>query len=131
MIIEKKCAKIVKKRREVCDVQDQYNEEARVDREEPQGEDGYAYKTVIKNKQNRRTWSVVSIVLAVLSILLLYFPIVSLILGALSVGAGAVSRINLGYFDKLTLAGIIIGIFGIVFSIAGLIFGGIIAGALF
>lgn len=112
-------------------MKDQYNEEARVEREEPQGEDEYAYKTVIKNKQNRRTWSVASLALAVLSILLLYFPIVSLIIGALSVGAGALSRKNLGYFDKLTLAGIIVGIFGIVFSVAGLIFGGIIAGALF
>ena len=111
-------------------MQNQYNEEHRVDGDAPQNEEEYAYKTVIKNKQNRRTWSVVSLALAVLSVLLLYFPIVSLIFGAVSVGAGAMSRKNLGYFDKLTLAGIIIGIFGIVFSLAWLIFGSIIAGAL-
>ena len=108
-------------------MQDQYNEQARVEAEDTQDENKYAYKTVIKNKQNRRTWSVASLALAVLSVLLLSFPVFGLIFGVLSVGAGIMSRRNLGYFDKLTLAGVIIGIFGIVFSLAGLFFGSILA----
>lgn len=109
---------------------DQYNEEAKVNNESEKSESEYVYKSVIKNKENRRTWSVVSLVLAVLSVLSLLLPPLSLILGILSVGAGAFSKKNLGYFDKISIAGIIIGIFGCVFAVAGMLFGSILAGLL-
>ena len=51
---------------------------------------------------------------------------IALVLALASVVCGIISRKNLGYFDKLSLAGIIIGIFGIVFSVVGLFFGDII-----
>ena len=105
-----------------------FNEKAKVNNESSESEGEFVYKTVIKNKQNRRTWSVVSLALAVISVLSLYVSWLSLIFGILSVGAGAISRKNLGYFDKLSLTGIIIGIFGVVFSLAGLIFGSILSG---
>ena len=108
----------------------QYNEEAKVDNEAPKTESDYVYKTVIKNKQNRRTWSVVSLGLAVVSVLSFSLSWFSLIFGVLSVGAAIVSRKNLGYFDKLSLAGIIVGIFGVVFSVAGIIFESILSGIL-
>lgn len=108
----------------------QYNEEAKVNNDSAESEGEYVYKSVIKNKENRRTWSVISLALAVLSVLSLFVSWLSLAFGLLSVGAGVISRKNLGYFDKISLAGIIIGIFGCVFALAGIIFGGVISALL-
>ena len=108
----------------------QYNEETKVENGSGDSEGEYVYKTVIKSKENRRTLSVASLGLSILSILTVMVSWLSLIFGLLSVGAGIISRKNLGYFDKLTLAGIIIGIFGFVFSIVGIIFGGFISAIL-
>lgn len=105
----------------------QYNEEAKVNNDSTESEGKYVYKSVIKNKENRRTWSVASLVLAVLSVLSLFVSWLGLTLGLLSACAGVVSRKNLGYFDKLSLAGIIIGIFSCVFAVAGIIFGELIS----
>ena len=86
-------------------------------------EQEYAYKNVIKDKQHRRTWSVAALVLSVLSVLLTYFSWVGLVLALGAGGCAAMSRKNLGYFDKISLAGIIIAIFGAMFALTGLIFG--------
>ncbi|MBQ8303262.1 MAG: hypothetical protein IJX97_06975 [Clostridia bacterium] len=103
------------------------NNEPNVEKEEST----YAYKNVInKEKQNRRTWSVFSLLFAIASVFTFIFSWVSLVLGFISVGCGVVSRKNLGYFDGISVAGIIIGIFGIVFALAGLIFGNIISSIL-
>ena len=103
---------------------EQFNDESKVNEKATEGE--YAYKTVLKTKQNRRTWSVASLSLAVLSLAFLYFSWVGLIFGVLAVGAAILSRLNLGYFDKISLAGIIVGIFGLVFSVAGILFASLI-----
>lgn len=108
-----------------------YNEESKVNTGDNTSEGEYAYKKVIvKNKEKKRTWSVASLVLALISFALMYFGWVSLTLAVISVGCGLISRKNLGYFDKISLAGIIIGIFALVFSGAGLIFADVIAKAL-
>jgi hypothetical protein len=88
-----------------------------------ENEQGYVYKNVIKDKQHRRTWSVVSLTLAILSVVLTYFSWVGIVLALASGGAAALSRRNLGYFDKLSLASIFIAIFGLMFAITGLVFG--------
>ena len=98
----------------------EFNEEQINNAEDSSGGDEYAYKKVIKDKQQRRTWSVGSIILAVLSLVFLFLPWVSLVLGVGSAAAAAVSRKNLGYFDKISLAALIIAIFGIVFAISGI-----------
>jgi predicted exporter len=100
-----------------------FKEEAKISGEENGGESEYVYKNVIKNKEQRRTWSVISLGLAILSIFLSYFSWVGLVLGLASIGAGIISRKNLGYFDKLSLVGLIVAIFGVVFSITGIAFG--------
>ena len=103
----------------------EFDKEANTTGEENGGEQNYAFKNVLKKNPNKRTWSVVSIVLAGLSILLLpipILPIASIILAVLAIGASVLSRVNLGYFDKLSLAGLIVSIFGSVFSLAGIIF---------
>ena len=105
----------------------EFNEEQINNAEDSSGGDEYAYKKVIKDKQQRRTWSVGSIILAVLSLVFLFLPWVSLVLGVGSAAAAAVSRKNLGYFDKISLAAMIIAIFGIVFAISGIIFADLLA----
>ena len=94
--------------------------------ENTENEQGYAYKNVIKDKQHRRTWSLVSLELAILSVLLTYFSWVGIVLALASGGAAAISRKNLGYFDKLSLTSIFIAIFGFMFAITGLAFGDLI-----
>ncbi len=108
----------------------EFDENEKKNSEAPEGEEGYVYKKVIKDKQYRRTWSVASVILAVLSVLLTYFSYVGIVLGLLSVGCAAISRKNLGYFDKISLAGMIIAIFGVVFSLAGIALSGILSGVI-
>ena len=100
----------------------QFNEETKVNNEPGNTESEFTYKAVINKKENRRTLSIISLAFAVLSILLLFIPWLSLIFSLVAVGTGAFSRRNLGYFDGFTLAGLIVGIFGFVFSISGMIF---------
>jgi hypothetical protein len=115
------CGRIEKKQRRRI-MQTQFDEHS-TDHTEEQSGNEYAYKTVIKkDMKNRRTVSVISLIIAVLSLLLFLFSWVSLILGLASVGGAAFSRKNLGYFDKLSIAAIIVGIFGVVFAISGIIF---------
>ena len=106
----------------------EFNEEQINNADTTDGGNEYAYKNVIKDKQQRRTWSVGSIMLAVLSLVFLFWPWVSLVLGIGSAGAAAVSRKNLGYFDKISLAAMIIAIFGVVFALSGIIFADLLAG---
>jgi hypothetical protein len=44
-------------------------------------------------------------------------------LSALSIVFALISRKNIGYYDGLSLAGLIVGIFGIVFGVASIILG--------
>ncbi len=108
----------------------EYDEQTTVHSETENSEQQYAYKNVIKDKHHRRTWSVVSLALSVLSVLLTYFSWVSLVLAVASVVCAVVSRKNLGYFDKISLASIIVAIFGVMFAVTGLLFGDIIFGFL-
>ena len=114
---------MVKTKKGRLDMSTEFNEEAKISAEENGGESGYVYKKVIKNKEQRRTWSVGALALAILSLSLSFFPWVGLVLGLASAGAGLISRRNLGYFDKLSLVALIIAIFGVVFSITGIAFG--------
>lgn len=101
----------------------EFNEESKTQGEELGTDSEYVYKKVINNKEQRRTWSVVSILLAVLSVVLCYFSWAGLILGLASVGAAVIFRIKLGYFDKLSLVALILAIFGVVFAAVGIAFG--------
>ena len=108
----------------------EFNEEVQDTNESVEAEQKYAFKNVIKKNPNKRTWSVVSIVLACLSLVSVILPPISIILGILAIGAAILSRVNLGYFDKLSLAGLIISIFGVVFSTCGIIFFSVFASQL-
>lgn len=107
-------------------MQNEYNEEVKSNDEASEEVSEYTYKNVMKTKQNRRTWSVISIALAVLAVAFLWVCPVSLGMAIASIVCALISRKNLGYFDKLSLAGLFVGIFGIVFSVVGMAFGDII-----
>lgn len=102
----------------------EFDEKSKDSSEASEGEENYAFKKVIenKNKENRRTWSLASLVLSILSILLVYFSWPGIVCGVLAIGCAVVSRKNIGYFDKLSLVGMLIGIFGVVFSVGAIIF---------
>ena len=85
-------------------------------------ENKFVYKNVIKNKQNSRLYSVISVVFSGLSVLFCFFPWLGLIFGCLGILFAIISRKNIGYFDKISIAGIIIGIFGAVFAFMGIMF---------
>jgi len=106
----------------------QYNEETKVNNKSSESEGEYVYKTVIKNKENRRTWSVISLALGILSVLTLFLSWLSLVFGLLGLGAGLISRKNLGYFDKFSVSGIIISIFGTVFAVFVVVFKNLFSG---
>ena len=65
----------------------------------------------------KRGWSVAALVLSIVSIVCCCLPVVSIVLGALSILFAIISRINLGYFDGLSVAGLVVGIFGLVMGI--------------
>ncbi len=72
-------------------------------------------------RSRTRIWSVISIVSAILSVLLCHFYYAGMILSAVSVGSAVVSRRTLGFFDRISIFGIMIGIMGLVFSVFMLI----------
>lgn len=85
----------------------------------------YAYTVLMKPKT--RVWSVLSVVLAALSILCCCFDFAGIIFGVIAIVLAVVSRKVLGYFDTTAIVAIIIAIFGIVLSVALLIVGVVIA----
>ena len=112
-------------------MQSEFNEEVKTQDEEKPAEEGFVYKAVMKGEGNKRTFSIISLVLSVLSVLLFIFPWVAIVFGIAGVVFSLLSRYNLGYFDGFSLAGLIVGIFGIVFGIAGIAFGSMIASVFF
>lgn len=87
----------------------------------------YAYKNVITKNGNTRLFSVISVAFAALSVILSFVPWVGFIFGLVSVGFSLISRKQLGYFEGLALVGLIVGIFGFVFSFAGIILSAVFA----
>ena len=74
----------------------------------------YIYKKVMLDKQHSRAWSIASLTIGIVSLLLFRFIGVGIALGILAIVFALLSRRNIGYFDGLSLAGLIIGIFGVV-----------------
>lgn len=85
-------------------------------------ENEFVYKAVMDGKRKSRAWSVASVVVSVVSLICCCAHWVGAVLGALAIIFAIISRKNIGYFDGLAIAGLIIGIFGVVFGISGYIF---------
>lgn len=81
----------------------------------------YVYKTVMEGKRKSRAWSVASLVVSIFSVICCCLPWPGIVLGALSIVFAVISRKNIGYFDGLAIAGLIVGIFGVVFNVTMII----------
>ena len=77
------------------------------------------YKAV-SMKPKSRAWSVASLILSIISILCCCSPIVAITSGVVALVCAIISRKTLGYFDGLSIAGLICAIFGLVFGICGI-----------
>ena len=74
----------------------------------------YAYRDMMQYKS--RGWSVASFVLSLISVICCCMWYISGILAVLGIIFAIVSRKNLGYFDGLGIAGLVLSIFGLVFA---------------
>lgn len=63
-------------------------------------------------------WSVVSLVSGIISVICCCLGVTGVIFGAAAIISAVLSRKVLGYFDGLTIAGLVLGIFGVVFGVA-------------
>ena len=86
-------------------------------------------KTVLDGVPRSRGWSVAAMVLGLFSVLLSLIPLFGTLrgvfgpfLGVMAVIASLVSRRNLGYFDGVGIAGIILGAVGCAFGVTVLLF---------
>ena len=79
----------------------------------------YAFQTLMRNGRPKTiAWSVASLVVGILSVVCCCFGWSGLVLGALAIVFAILSRRDLGYFDGLSIAGLVLGIFGAIFGIA-------------
>ena len=69
-----------------------------------------------RGRRKNKGWSIASVTCSVFSFLMCIFGWAGLVFGICGIALAVVSRIKLGYFNTWTIAGILIGIFGIVFS---------------
>lgn len=65
-------------------------------------------------------WSIISLVFGILSVVTCQIYVLSMILAVLGMGASLYSRRKLGYFDRPSVIGLIIAIFGLVFAVAAM-----------
>lgn len=84
-------------------------------------ENEYVYKSVMEGKAKSRSWSAASLLISCASILCCCTPWCSVVFGVLAIVFAVISRSKIGYFDGLSIAGLIIGIFGVVFGVAGFV----------
>ncbi|MBE6537121.1 MAG: hypothetical protein E7673_04125 [Ruminococcaceae bacterium] len=81
------------------------------------------YEVFNKDKPKYMLWSLISAILGGVSIICSFFGWGGLIVGAAAIAFSVVSRISLKYFDKISIVGLILGIFGIVFGAAVIVVG--------
>ncbi|MBQ9070535.1 MAG: DUF4190 domain-containing protein [Clostridia bacterium] len=82
----------------------------------PEGEKEDRYYEIFDKSKKTMGWSVASLVLGIVSVLCCCLGWVGLLMGALAIVFAVVSRVSLGYFDGMSIAGLILGIFGVVFG---------------
>ena len=74
------------------------------------------YEVIEGGAPKTRVFSVVSLILGIVSILLSFTGWIGFIIGMGAIAFSVVSRIKLGYFDNMAIFGLLLGIFGIVFG---------------
>lgn len=82
----------------------------------------YAYETISSfGRPKTLAWSVVAMITGILSLAFALFGWAAAALGIIAVICSAVSRKTLGYFDKMSVVGLVFGIFGLVSGTAVLL----------
>lgn len=83
------------------------------------GEDDYAFQTLMRNgRPKTKGWSVASMVIGIISVVCCCGGWCGIFLGVAAVILSIISRKTLGYFDGMSVAGIVLGVFGFVLGIA-------------
>lgn len=84
----------------------------------PDDESEFAYTATTTNGRPKTLlWSIFALVLGILTVLLSYFGWVGIIFGVLALVMTGVARKFLGFFNGLTLVGLMSAIFGLVISV--------------
>lgn len=79
----------------------------------------FAYQNINNfGKPKTMGWSVVSLVTGIISVICCCMGITGLFFGVAAIVTAIISRRVLGYFDGMTIAGLVLGIFGIVFGLS-------------
>lgn len=74
-----------------------------------------------KGKPKTLIWSIVALVLGILSLILSTLGWAGLIIGVAAIAVAVVARVKMGYFNGFIIAAILTSIFGVVFAAASLI----------
>ena len=87
------------------------------------GEGQYIYSQTpnLNNSNPSRAWSVAALVLGILSIICCCSYVITAVMVVMAIACAIVSRKNLGYFDGLSIAGLITAIFGFVILVSNLV----------
>ena len=83
--------------------------------------EGTYTKLTKKGKPKTLLWSLLSLILAILSVAFSIFGWAGVILGVCAIIFSIIGRKGLGFFNGFTIAGLLTGIFGIVFGVAMII----------
>ena len=80
--------------------------------------DDYLFRTVTgTGRRKTYSWSLAAMICGIISVICCT-GYVGIILGILAVVFAGISRKNLGYFDGMSIAGLVLGIIGFVLSVA-------------
>ena len=91
-----------------CDKSAQENAQPSPDHEKP---------SVASVPQKTMAYSILCLVLSLLSIVCCCSGFISLVFAAVSIAFAIVSRKHLGYFDSISIIGLVVAIMGVVFSL--------------
>jgi hypothetical protein len=88
-----------------------------------EGEGAYVYTQApnLNNSNPSRAWSVAALVLGIMSIICCCSYIITAVMVVMAIVCAIISRKNLGYFDGLSIAGLITAIFGFVIFASSLV----------
>lgn len=100
-----------------------YYHEVTADNDESDKNEERYYEVFNKDKPKYILWSLISVILGGISVICAFFGWGGLVVGIAAVAFAIVSRVNLKYFDKISIVGLILGIFGMVFGVSVIIFG--------
>ena len=81
-------------------------------------ENDYLFKMVTNNgKPKTYGWSIASLVCGILSVVCCCMGYSAIIFGILAIALSFISRKNLGYFDGMSIAGLVLGIIGFILGV--------------